>query len=722
MPEVTPFVAMSPGAQRHLVQNPLVQEALKQGVFKDIWGSEYSSFMGMDSGGYGQDGEIPDNTQGRTQAFRADVAVYRCVDIRGAAIASVPIKVYDSVDPSKRQEVEHEALDVLLTSNPYGYIAGPQLFRYSLGSRDLHGAFAWKVVYDTGGKVRSPLPRELYWLPPGQYKPIAGKDLRPPKPKVPFAGLQVSPGDGKAPYFLPAEEVVYAPSYNPQMPLSGTSRISALRNDLNLRLYGQYSNLWFFRNNQRPDVVVTGAFSPTIENVGLMRRIWKAAFGGDHNRGPAFLPSDMRVNLLTMTQKDAEWLGQRQAAREDILAAFGVPPPVYGDLARATYENIRTAYEGFWRSGMIPELDEMAWVLTNQFLWKWPDAKKARLCFSFDYQAIEALQEDANAIWERTAQLMDRLNVSMERRALLPNQMRQIAQMLFKQAGLPDAPWKGKVPGGDMFYVRLNDIPVIESSVQANVDALAARAGITGGETNKPGNGQWTLPDARDVVGDPVQMAEMQQAGPTGTPSGETPAPKALPAPKVLIHNHLTRLEWPQLPGLPEAAELGLDHGDQREADTGAGCEPHETVPQLAASSQLHAEQWLTRRLKRHFQDQQTQALRVLRAAHDAPDQDQAIPDPSTLVDQQAGAENVREVVLGALLMAGLNANAQGLADEIESNTQTLLSRSMAMVAGQGFKVTQECVRQIFRVSIDERAQAIARTVLEAGRRQESAA
>lgn len=722
MPEVTPFVAMSPGAQRHLVQNPLLQSAMRQGLFKDIWGSEYSSFMGMNADGGADGGEIPDNTQGRNQAFRADVAVYRCVDIRGAAIASVPIKIYNSIDPSKREEVEHEALDVLLTANPFGYIAGPQLFRYSLGSRDLHGSFAWHLVLDSGGRVRQPLPREVYWLPPGQYKAIPGKDLKPARPEIPFAGLEVSPGDGRPKYFVPAEQCVYAPSMSQQDPLRGTSRITALRNDLNLRLYGQNSNLWFFRNNQRPDVVVTGQFSPTIENVGLMRRIWKAAFGGDHNRGPAFLPSDMRVNLLTMTQKDAEWLGQRQAAREDILAAFGVPPPVYGDLARATYENIRTAYEGFWRSGMIPELDEMAWVLTNQFLWKWPDARKARLVFAFDYAAIEALQEDANAVWERTKQLLDTLNTSLERRALLPDQFRQIAEVLFKQAGLPDQPWKGKVPGGAMFYVRLNEIPVIEASVQANIDSLAARAGITGGETNKPGNGHWVLPDARDVVGDPTVAPPAPKPGP-GTPSGQTPAPKQLPAPappKILIHNHLTRLEWPQLPALAGDDELGLGHGDRRDAGTATPF-AHETAQaQLAASSRLQAAQWLTRRLKRHFQDQQTHALRVLRAAQDVADPNQTVPDPAALVDE-GGAESLTDILAAALVMAALQADAGTLAREVEQATQQLLSRSMALVAGQGLRVIQDQVRQVFRNSIDERAQVIAQMVVNTGRAQEAA-
>lgn len=712
MPEVSPFIAASQGAQQHLNQNPLVTAALKQGIFKDIWGSEYAQFMGQDSGGYGDaSGEIPDNTQGRTRAFAADVSVYRCVDLRGAAIASVPLKIYDSVDPTKRVEVEHEAMSVLMRTNPFAWVAGPQLMRYSIGSRDLHGSFAWRIVNDTGGRIRDPLPRELYWLPPGQYTPVPGDAMKPAQPKVPFAGLRVRPGNSKPEYFLPAEQVVYAPTYNPVDPLKGTSRITALRTDLNLRLYGANSNLWFFRNNQRPDVVVTGAFSPTPENVGLMRRIWKAAFGGDGSRGPAFLPSDMRVNLLTMTQKDAEWLGQRQAAREDILAAFGVPPPVYGDLSRATYENIRVAYEAFWRTGMIPELDEMAWVLTQQFLWKWPDARDAQLVFAYDYAAIEALQEDANSVWERTMAMIDRLNTAVERRNLLPNQMREIAQALFKAAGLPDKSWKGKVPGGDMFYVRINEIPIIESSVQANVDSLAARAGVTYGETNKPGNGQWVLPDATEVTGDPDALPPPSPA-PPHPPSS---SPPAIPA-KVMIHNHLTRLEFPQLPAFPgdAGAADGLDHGAGRESLTGRAPVAAETAQPAYRS--LLARDWLTRRLKRHFQAQQTTVLRAMRA------EPRDYLEPPWPWDMEASERGLRDVLTAAHAMVDHQLSDDDLAATVtDIEDATVNDFITAQMAVQGNAERIKAASQVFRRAIDVRAADIAAEMISA-QQAESAA
>jgi phage portal protein BeeE len=726
MPDTTPFLAASPGAMQHLQINPRFQALVNQGIFKDIWGSEYSNFMGMDPPG-GDAGEIPDTPQGRTQSFSADVSVYRCVDIRGAALASVPLKIWDMSDPNKRTEVQHEALEVVQNTNPYAYVAGPQLMRYSLSSRDLHGSFAWHIIYDTGGRTRSPLPRELYWLPPTQYKPVAGADLDPPQPKVPFAGLKVRPGSQKPELFIPASDLVYAPTYSPSNPLIGTSKISALRDDLNLRLYGTRSNLWFFRNNQRPDVVVTGAFSPTIENVGLMRRIWRSAFGGDHSRGPAFLPSDMHVQLLTMAAKDAEWLGQRHAAREDILAAFGVPPPVYGDLARATYENIRSAFEGFWR-GMIPEADEIAWYLTQNLLWKWPDAAKNKLVFGFDYAQIEALQEDANAVWERVNAFLGQICLQVERRLLTPNQARPIIGTAIRLMGLPDAAWKGDVPGGDMFYVRLNEIPINESSVQATIDANSARAAVATGQTNKPGNGKWILPDARDVKV-PMQSAAGPTAAVPPTPGGAlpvggggsskppVPAQPAAPAPpaKIMIHNHLTRLEFPQLPPFPDElpppeqqrSRGGLSSGAAGDPPTGhAMLGPRESGQSVSPSP--HAQNWLTRRLKRHFQDQQTLALRVLRE-NDAG----TLVDASSLVDIDASRDRLEDLLTTVAAMTNATIDIAQVAAGIEAETMTQIAQALLAAGedGESPRVLQERVREVFRTAIDERAAQLGQLV-----------
>lgn len=757
-----PFVAASPGALKNLEVDPRVKalwdKTLAEGEFKDIWGSDYSTFMGIQDGG--DVNQIADNPSDYNRAYSADAVVYRCVDIRGAAIASVPFGIYDGTDPDERKPVDHEALDVLKATNPFGYVAGPQLLRYSLSSRDLHGHFAWRLIFDKGGR-----PREIYWMQPEGYKAVAGADLKPPNPKLPFGGLKVR--EKQREYIIPPNEVVYAPTHNIRNPLAGMSKITALRNAINLKAMGEASNIWFFQNNQRPDLLVTGAFNPTVENVSLMRRIWNAAFGGDKQRGPAFLPHDMSVHLLTTTPKDAEWLGQQTFSRESILAGFGVPPPVYGDLARATYENIRTAFENFWRTEMISQCDEIAWFITQQFLWKWQDARKAKLVCCFDYSQIEALNEDANAIWERFMAFMQRVTAAVSSRQLTPNQSRILMEMEAKRLGLPAEPWQAKVPGGDMFYVRIQEVPVIEASVQANIDMMAARAGDVEQTTNKPGNGSWKLPSHLNTFtpnpapGAPGPAGAPGVPGPRGKPGKKPrPAPAAAnghsgQSPRDNSVAQANKAAEPppqpqppppgqpvpsQNPAQPPPQPLPVVVPPPQPLPVGAAAAVPPVpivVPDPLAIREMRLKavlEWLVRRFKRYFQDQQTLALRKLRAST----AELALVDAPNLWDRDEARQQASQIVKLAAAMAhdvayqaaaqdfGLQVKWEGpnervirylgsrlhFIQNIDDTTRKAIAQTLAEGVSQAedLRALQVRVRNVFASAIDHRSLTIART------------
>jgi hypothetical protein len=121
----------------------------------------------------------------------------------------------------------------------------------------------------------------------------------------------------------------------------------------------------------------------------------------------------------------------------------------------------------------------------------------------------------------------------------------------------------------------------------------------------------------------------------------------------------------------------------------------------------LRAQDWLTRRLKRHFQDQQTAALRALRAAQQAQDGDQAMPEPSELLDVQAARESASAIAEAALEMAGAAADLAGFAEALEADT---LAAVTAALGEPGTAVDR--VRDVFRFAIEERAPAAAAALL----------
>lgn len=136
----------------------------------------------------------------------------------------------------------------------------------------------------------------------------------------------------------------------------------------------------------------------------------------------------------------------------------------------------------------------------------------------------------------------------------------------------------------------------------------------------------------------------------------------------------------------------------------------------LFVSPSPHAQNWLTRRLKRHFQDQQTLALRVLRE-NDAG----TLVDASSLVDIEASRERLEDLLTTVAAMSDLNIDVTQVAAAIETATLSQINQALLAVGenGENSRTLQERVREVFRTAIDERAAQLGQLVAGA---QETAA
>ena len=109
---------------------------------------------------------------------------------------------------------------------------------------------------------------------------------------------------------------------------------------------------------------------------------------------------------------------------EEVSRAYGVPKPLLSDFERATFANVNTAEQLFWRNTMVPEMRFLEEQITRVLL---PRLGDADLSVEFDLSAIEALREDESSRVSRDVQLLDR-------GVLTINEVR-------RQRNLPDVPW-----------------------------------------------------------------------------------------------------------------------------------------------------------------------------------------------------------------------------------------------------------------------------------------
>ncbi len=563
---------------------------------KSIWGETWRIFNGIQQTSTGIQ-PIEDTPSDYARAYTAESYVYRCADVRGKAIASIPLRVYELDSEGKRvKSLDHEALALMESTNPIGYVDSiPTLMRYTLTSLDFHGRCAWRLAFNATHKV----PTEIYWVIPSTFRPKRD-------PAGYFGGIEQVVGNrngdgGTVLETVPPEELVYLTTPNLANPLLGTSKIQVLRQAINLRMMAVESNKAFFENSQRPDVIVTGDWDNSEETIEDLRRAWRSAFQGDRNRSPLFLGQGASAHLLTLSPKDAEWIQQQRISGEEIASVFGVPVIYLNNFERATYDNVSAARRILYNDTMIPEGDQLAGDLTRRFLTRFwgppraasgkPSARK-RLVFGFDYLAIEGIGEDVQRIWERVSALWQRVNEQVKNHELTPNQARMVYAELAAQLGLDPGPWRGEVPLGDTFIAQHTYVPVDQLSLQALIDVNVARSGKNPELIeNVPG---------AEHAGE--NAARIPESGPPSTPPPQSPPPS----------------EPAEEPGAQPTP-------------------PEEEMPAKARQ--------VNRQLKRIFQDLQREALRSLRPGRNARAGDPYRRDHAVaLLAEQLGLDLARQV------------------------------------------------------------------------------
>jgi HK97 family phage portal protein len=90
--------------------------------------------------------------------------------------------------------------------------------------------------------------------------------------------------------------------------------------------------------------------------------------GQDMQGRPVLLPAGMKWEAVGHTAHEAELIEQRKLAREEVAATYMIPPPMLGQLDRATYANITTQREMAYTDALGPPLVLVEQVFNAQLI------------------------------------------------------------------------------------------------------------------------------------------------------------------------------------------------------------------------------------------------------------------------------------------------------------------------------------------------------------------
>lgn len=361
---------------------PMLDVALAGGSMRASQ-SEFQRIMGIPSESSGVPASLLE--YGRQPADEA--WVFRCAHIKAMAAQSVPLRVevldgkiwvpVEGTNDSAGTDLQFLLDDV----NPAW--EGSTLKAYTSAGGSIHGGCYWLLVKGKYGGI----PQEIHWLSGALVEPAMGRTF-------PDGYWYTPDGSGQRDYYKAERIVPFRDTVNLQDPYRLLSPLSAARYDISANKQAAEWNDALLRNWGIP----AGAWSadPTAE-IGVQDKkfISRAlrALRGPRNQGKQpVLPAGLKWQQLSMTQKDADWIGTRKVSRMTIAAVMGVPLVLAGDDEKASvYASTRDAERVFWRQTMINELDART-VPINSFLVPLFDKTRKHLRVAFDYSGVEALR------------------------------------------------------------------------------------------------------------------------------------------------------------------------------------------------------------------------------------------------------------------------------------------------------------------------------------------
>ncbi len=341
-----------PRARSLPVRGRAVAPAEVRGFSSD--GALFSISSTAPSGGGTAGGGRWSAAEATAEAYYANVIVYGCVKAIATDLGGRPFRV--GADPDKPNDFDpkHPLAQRLgpAPGGPNPHTSPRRLWRWAVAQRLITGAYAWEIA-----------PSDLtFWPLLTRYlKPIESDGRAPSRGY--FSGYEYHPEGGDK-VNLSADRVFYdwEPSQDdwrkPESPLQ------AARLDVSVAVMQDRYDFAFLKNDARPAaLVVHEAFANDIDK-RKFRRQWLDTHRGPENAGKVhFLetsphgatPKDsLAIQVLGLSQKDAEFIRRYESKIRAITVAFGVPMSRLGDASERTFSNADRETFNYWLDTVQP--------------------------------------------------------------------------------------------------------------------------------------------------------------------------------------------------------------------------------------------------------------------------------------------------------------------------------------------------------------------------------
>ena len=274
--------------------------------------SDDSAWIASTVGGMAATGESVTEASALTVA-----AVWACVRIIAEDVSSLPLQVYERLEPRGKVRATSHPVYALLHSRPNPELTA-MAFRETLQAHTLLYGNGYAEVE----RNRAGVPIALWPIPSHRVVPF-----RQSQGKIVY---QVEVGGAKV--FLAGEDMLHLPGLSFDG-LRGYSPITVAREAIGLAAATAKYGAKFFGNGAAPGGVLSTDKSLSIEARRRLKTSWDEAHQGlSNSQRVAVLEEGMKWQSIGLTPENSQFLETRKFQVAEICRIFRVPPHMVADM------------------------------------------------------------------------------------------------------------------------------------------------------------------------------------------------------------------------------------------------------------------------------------------------------------------------------------------------------------------------------------------------------
>lgn len=295
--------------------------------------------------------------------YKAQLWTYVLINKRAKAVSRLEFKVNRRAADGSLVEAADTQFAALM-ARPNRLHNPVSFWTWVMATRDIYGEAIAVKVRDPGGRVR-----EIWPMHPTNTITYRGDDGRW---KYVF-----STGARNVPLLPPMDEadVVHWRRYNPENTERGLSPMEPLRQTLLNEDASRRASTAMWGNGARPSMALTTPGKLSDVAYARLQATWDARNSGvDNWAKTAILEEGLTPNPISLNAEELQYIASRQLNREEVCAAYDMPPSSVHILDHATYSNITEQGRMVYRDSIGPECTDLEATVHHQLV---PDFTKA---------------------------------------------------------------------------------------------------------------------------------------------------------------------------------------------------------------------------------------------------------------------------------------------------------------------------------------------------------